>query len=132
MIKIYTASTLKHAPLWVALRDQWPEIEFTARWPVDHMVGDKPKWAEDEPFARIFWQHDLADVTAADLVLCYGDADEKLQGALVEAGMALGQGKQVICVGHSPSFGTWQFHPNVFCVDDLIAARNLLALMAIS
>lgn len=129
MIKVYTASKLCHASLWKELRDDWTEIEFTARWPIHYMSGDNPRWPEDPNFGSIFWRHDVEDVTRADVVLCYGGADEILRGALVEAGIALGQGKRVICVGHSHSFGTWQYHDNVHWVATLLEARSLLALV---
>lgn len=115
---IYTASKLCHASMWKELRGKWPEVFFTARWP--DLVGRVP---DDGRNAQIFWLHDIADIRKADAVLLYAETGEHLRGALVEAGAALGLGKQVICVGDHPDYGTWRKHPLVTSCDDLAAAR---------
>ena len=127
-IKVYTASKLAQAPLWKRLIVEWWEIDFTARWVVQH-VGTTP----DHPcFARIFWEHDHADVASADVVLLYAEANEHLRGGLVEAGIAIALDKKVIVVGEHPDYGTWQYHPNVHRVPDLEHARILLRTMAMT
>lgn len=125
-LKVYTASKLAQAPRWRDLHEAWPEIEFTARWVTLH-VGER---ADHACFARVFWEHDLADVVASDVVLLYAEEDEHLRGGLVEAGMAIALGKAVIVVGDHPDYGTWQFHPRVQRVPDLAYARMLLQTMA--
>jgi nucleoside 2-deoxyribosyltransferase len=123
-IKVYGASKLRHAPMWNDLREAWPEILWTARWPYQH-VGQVP----DTPdFASLFWLHDHEDVEKADGVLVYAEPDDVLRGALVEAGMAIALGKWVLCVGDNPGFGTWQWHPQVSRLPDLDAARALFEL----
>jgi len=118
---VYGASKIAHADLWKRLRLEWPEIHFTARWPTLH-VGTVP----DEPaFASVFWEHDLADIRSADAVLVYAEPEDKLRGALVEAGMALALRQRVVVVGEHPDFGTWQYHPLVSRVPDLDSARIL-------
>lgn len=130
-ISVYTASKLSLAPLWLNLISAWPEVHFTARWVKDHVsAAGEPKWPGDEAHGRVFWQHDWEDVARARVVLCYGRPDEVLRGALVEAGIALGMGKNVIVVGQNASYSTWQYHRNVFRVADLDAARSLLRLIA--
>lgn len=125
-LKVYTASKLNHAGRWLKLVDEWVEIDFVARWP--SLVGTIP----DEPhFAKVFWQQDIEDVMASDIVLVYGEPGDVLRGALVEAGVALGAGKSVIVVGDNPFYGTWQHHPNVYRVPDLEHARTLLKCMAL-
>lgn len=124
-IKVYGASKLCHVEVWKQLSKSWTEIEFTARWPFKH-VGTVP----DEPcFARVFWEHDLEDVVAADGVVVYAKPEDDLRGALVEAGMALALGKFVIVVGENKNYGTWQYHPLVHRVADLTDARTLLMCM---
>jgi hypothetical protein len=125
-MKVYTASKLSKAPMWRKLINEWPEVDFTARWVTKH-VGTTP----DHPcFAKVFWQHDFADVKLADVVLVYADEGDHLRGALVEAGMAIAFGREVIVVGEHPDYSTWQFHPSVHRVPDLEHARTLLATMA--
>ncbi len=126
MIKIYTASKLIHAGLWRELVETWTEIEFTARWPVKH-VGTVP---DDPSYARVFWEHDLEDVSKSDGVLLYAEKGDHLRGGLVEAGMAIALGKFVIVVGDHPDYGTWQYHPRVHRAANLDAARLLLTCMA--
>lgn len=128
-IKVYTASKLSEAPLWHKLRDEWPEIMFIARWPFLH-VGTIP----DTPtFAKVFWEQDLKDVKAADVVMVYARAEtDKLKGALVEAGAGLALGKQIVIVGSHPDYGTWQFHRDCHRVKDLEEARQLLQTMNLS
>ncbi len=128
-LKVYTAGKLHDAPLWRALRDEWPEVIFTARWPVCH-VGTTP----DSPcFAKVFWEHDFVDVSEADVVLVYSHSRaDQLRGALVEVGMGLALAKEIICVGEHPDFGTWQYHRNVHRVSDLAEARLLLSTMTLS
>ena len=125
-IKVYTASKLSEAGRWRDLREAWPEVEFVARWPFKH-VGTVP---DDPVYAKVFWQHDLEDVTAADVVLVYAEPEHKLKGALVEAGMAIAQGKCVIVVGDHPDYSTWRYHPLVYIAPDLESVRLLLATMA--
>lgn len=125
MIKVYTASKLNKAEMWKQLIHTWPEVEFTARWPVNH-VGEIP---DDEAFASIFWVHDYEDVFKADVVLVYGIEGDKLRGALVEAGMGIAFGKTVIVIGEHPDYGTWKYHPQVYRVKDLESARILIGML---
>jgi nucleoside 2-deoxyribosyltransferase len=127
-IKVYTASKLTEAQRWRDLREAWPEVDFVARWPFMH-VGNVP---DDSPScAKVFWQHDLADVAAADVVLVYGAPEHHLRGALVETGMAIALGKWVIVVGEHEDYGTWRWHPLVYSAEDLASARVILGCMAL-
>lgn len=126
LIKVYCASKLHHAELWKRLYDEWNDVmEIVARWPFAH-VNTVPDTAH---YAKIFWQQDHEDVVKADVVLIYAEPDDKLRGALVEAGMAIALGKQVIVVGEHPDYGTWQYHPLVNRVPDIESARILLSCM---
>lgn len=55
MIKVYTASKLRHVELWLL---SWENVEWTARWPSYHVIGIP----DSEGFAARFWEHDLSDV----------------------------------------------------------------------
>lgn len=126
MLKVYGASKLKHAPLWIRLREEWEEIYFIARWPTLH-VGKTP---DDECFAKVFWQHDAEDVCECDVVLVYADPNDHLRGALVEAGMGIAFDKEIVVVGDHPDYGTWRYHSSVHRVKDLDSARMLLRALA--
>ena len=126
---IYCASSLHHAPLWRELA-RTENLTFCARWPWHHCDEDgNPIWPES--FAPIFWQHDLEDIQKASALLCYALPSDFMRGALVECGMALALGKNVILCGNNKGFGTWQYHPlvsRVDSMDDAIKIINLLAL----
>lgn len=111
------------AEAWKELRVQQIDVEFTSSWPdvADQEIHGTatPKVYEEA------WVRNVLDVRQCDAVLVYGGAEDILCGALVEAGVALGLGKTVICVGSSRSFGTWQYHPNVFIAKTVIEAINL-------
>ncbi len=122
LASVYTASKLRHATMWRELRTLRPDIHFTARWPdIEGLVPDTPE------HAATFWTHDVADVRRADAVLLYAEAGEHLRGGLVEAGVALGLGKQVVVVGGDhPDFGTWAHHPLVQRARDVEHALQLI------
>lgn len=118
---VYTASKLRHAAMWRELRVTRPDVAFTARWPdIEGQVPDTPE------NAGAFWTHDVADVRRADAVLVYAEPGEHLRGGLVEAGVALGLGKQVVVVGEHPDYGTWQYHPLVQRARDIDHALQLI------
>lgn len=127
IIKVYTASKLHHAEKWKVLLNEWPHVDFVARWPHDH-VDNIP---DTEYYAKIFWIQDHEDVDLADVVMVYAEPDDKLRGALVEAGMAIALGKQVIVVGEHPDYGTWQYHPSVHRVPSLEEASVLLRCLSV-
>lgn len=123
-VKIYTASTLRHAEMWRRLVRENLDICFTARWPFTEVFdGD----AHDQ--APNFWSHDLSDVAYADVVLTYAVEGDALRGALIETGYGLALGKHVIIVGDHPSYGTWRRHRPIIhatTIEDALAiARKL-------
>lgn len=124
MIKVYIASKLKHADRWRKLREQWPAegIDLHARW---HDQESQEDEAQPVDFS-IFWLVDEEDVSNSDCVIVYGEADDKLNGALVEAGIAIAHKILVIVVGDSPSFGSWWHHPGVLRAGSLEQAKRLI------
>lgn len=119
--RLYTASNLEIAPLWLELRDKWPDIEFTARW-IDHHLD-----AEFDPkVCERFWVEDMEDVRRSTAIVVYGLTHEKLRGALVEAGMAIAYGLQIIVAGEHPDYGTWQYHPSVVRLKNVFQVRSYL------
>ncbi len=122
MIRVYTASQLKHAAKWRDLCAGNSRVYFHARW-LKHISVGTPDTAE---FASEFWLQDEQDVKDSDAVLIYAEQGDRLRGALVEAGMAIAYRVPVILAGEHPDFGTWQHHPGVTCVDDLDSALTYL------
>lgn len=126
-VSVYFASKIHHAPIGRALAAEWTEFWWTSRWPTHH-VGKMPSI---RAFAKEFWLHDEEDVRASDVVLVYAEPGDKLRGALVEAGIAIGHGVRVVVVGENECYGTWQHHPLVTAVADLAEARQLLRAMGV-
>ena len=115
MIRIYTASKLRHGPMWRNLCDHSRRFIFHARWLKHNKMGT-PDTREE---AVEFWRQDIQDVLTADAVIVYSENDEVLRGALVEVGVALSSGIPVFVIGHSTSYGTWQYHKGVTWVQSL-------------
>lgn len=123
-MKIYGASKLKYAPLWRKLRQEWIEHEFTNTW-IDTYLDAGGGTLPD--ICRTAWIKNVEDVLRADCVLLFaGYHDELLRGAILEAGVAIGAGRQVIVTGLSSSYGSWQFHPAVIRIPTLDNVREFL------
>lgn len=122
MLRVYTASKLKHAPMWRSLCATTPYMQAHARWLKHSAMGtpDTPDHAAE------FWLQDEQDVRDADAVLVLAEGDDHLRGALVEAGMAIAYDVPVIVVGKHADYGTWQYHPGVTRMDDLSSALAYL------
>lgn len=119
--KIYIASKMHHAERW---RQEYcrQDVHIVSRWPflepfIDTEINNCKK----------FWQDDVADIQTADAVVVYVEEGEKLRGALVEAGIAIGLGKLVVVVGDHPDFGTWSYHPQVKKARSLDLAFKLVS-----
>lgn len=126
MMKVYVGSILQHADMWKELRELWaPEIEITSRW------IDFPNIKAGDRHATILqfqkgWIENLEDIRNSNAMICYGEPTETLRGALVEAGMALGLGKPVLCVGNNSFFGSWQYHSLCWSFSSLVGAKAKL------
>ena len=125
MIRVYTASKLKHAQMWRDLSKQWNRVFFHARWLKHTEIGTP----DAKEHAGRFWMEDEADVKVADAVLVYAAPEDHLRGALVEAGMAIAYTIPVIVVGSHPDYGTWQHHPCVRHAADLTIAYAMLKII---
>jgi hypothetical protein len=97
-----------HAELLQGLYLARPDAHFVNRW--IWLEGNVP---DSEVYARNFWLDDVHDVLSADVLIAFAMEGDKLRGALVEAGIAIGAGKRVIVVGKHADYGTWQHHPAV-------------------
>lgn len=107
--RVYVASKLKYADELLAMRKRFLNIHFTDRWSL--MQG---KVEDDHEQAAHFWQDDFDDIARAEYVIIWAPSSEdKLRGALVEAGIGIALGKKLVLAGESPDFGTWQWHPAI-------------------
>lgn len=123
-INVYIASKLRYAQRFREMRDSWKKdkIFLHARW-FDHEQHEDS--ATDDDF-RIFWRVDEHDVKSSNAIIVYGERNDELRGALVEAGMAMGAGILTIVVGDAPAFGTWCHHPMVVRASTLEHAKQML------
>jgi nucleoside 2-deoxyribosyltransferase len=100
--------------MWARYAKHYHQLHFHARWykQVENSAQETPENAAK------FWVEDDEDVTSADAVLVYGEGDDHLRGALVEAGMALARKIPVLIVGDY-EYGTWIYHPDVLRFETL-------------
>lgn len=119
MKNVYFASKMDKAHRWRELYSYSDLINITARWPYL-----EPSVAPTPANAKKFWRGDYLDIQACDFLICYADGDDKLRGALVEAGMAIGMGKTVIVIGIHDDYGTWQYHEQVLRFSTILEALD--------
>lgn len=126
MIKVYIASKLQYAERFRKYREEWKKdgIDLHARWH-DQAIIEQNSEVSPEDF-HIFWLVDEEDVKISQALILYGEKDDKLRGALIEAGIAIGQGILVILVGDCPDFGTWQYHPVVTRAGSFEHAKTMI------
>lgn len=96
-MRIYVASKAKHGPLWRRLRSGGLPIIST--WIDESEPGQTYNWQN-------LWYRCVEEASTCTILLLYQESpDEKLKGALVETGCALGRGIPVITVGvHGQTF----------------------------
>lgn len=99
----YIASKVKHAHLWIKLRDNGYKI--TSSWIDEAGQGQTKDYTE-------LAERCLRDIKVASFVVLFCSHGELLKGALIEAGMALALGKEVRCVGNCHSISkVFKSHP---------------------
>jgi hypothetical protein len=115
--KVYFASKLQHVEmLKIWRRNYSEEIEVTSRWlDMAHLEMGSDRNLSTDLYTWC-WIIDVNDACRSDVAVVFGNKDDDLRGALVEAGIILGRGGLVFVIGDSPSFGTWQYHPQVLRV----------------
>lgn len=119
--RVYVASKITYATMFKEVQKNHLDIHFTMRW---HFYAGQ--MADSPEYARHFWQHDIADILRSDFLVLYGEPEDRLRGALVEAGVALASGIPVIVVGEHTDYGTWQYHPAVVRVINLNQALSYI------
>lgn len=116
MPAIYMASKAHHRPRWRVLRDA-SGFNIVSSW------IDTPDEYSTDPTGldyRRLWAKCVADVHRCDTLVVYVESGEHMKGALVEVGVALGLGKEVIITGDLGDNGTWAHHERVQTSDKTV------------
>ena len=97
-MKIYVASKVKHAPMWVAVRQYLlPKgHEIVSTWIDEAGEGQTTSYTE---LAR----RCIDEISACDVLILFCEPGDLLKGALIEVGAALALGKKVAVVGDCES-----------------------------
>jgi nucleoside 2-deoxyribosyltransferase len=99
---VYVAAKLIHAAELVEMRQHWPTIYFTARWP---LTANLP--SEQSKPAALWTRDNRDDIARSDVVLVYADPHDHLTDVLWEVGIALAMGKDIYLVGPQEKFGKY-------------------------
>ena len=110
-MRVYVASHDRWAACHVAdiLRHQGHIV--TSRW---HGKEFLPTLSHTEAERAEIAQEDFDDVSASDALVLIAGPDRYSGGKFVEAGIALGQGKRVVVIGHRENMLLWL--PTIQCV----------------
>lgn len=108
--RLYIASCTRHATRWNTFADQVEGLRVTSTWHKDFEA------AKDVPVNALkFWAQDFDDIEyQSNVMLVYQESEDKLRGALIEAGFALGINSAkrkfpVIYCGNDFWAGTWAY-----------------------
>lgn len=104
-IRVYIASKLRHANLFMRLREEYPDIHFTARWPIVASLGSEAQ----RPVYQWMSESEI-EISNSDCVLVYAEAGEILKTALVQVGIAYSRRIPIFVVGEHDSYAEWQFN----------------------
>lgn len=111
MIKIYVASKVKHADLWLGLRYSY-NVTFSPIKIISTWIDEARN--KQSPSLPDLWQRCVNEASECDVLLLYANPGEVLKGALVEVGAALGNKKPVYAVGPMEAFdGSWIHHHGI-------------------
>lgn len=104
-IRVYVASKLRHAEMFMKLRNEYPDIHFTASWPITAALGSEA----NRPIYQWMSESEI-QILNSDCVLVYAEAGEILKTALLQVGMAYSRRIPIFVVGEHTSYATWQFN----------------------
>ncbi len=114
--KIYLASKAKHRPRWREFRDSLG-YNIISRWiDTDDQYSEDPTGLD---YGKL-WEMCIQDAKNCDVLVLYVEPDEHLKGALVELGVALALGKEIIVTGDLGDNGSWHNHHKVEVSDKSI------------
>lgn len=103
-MKIYVASHCRWAALYVAKVLSENGLEITSRWHEGPFYPtDRYTFLERQRIAA----EDIEDVTRADVLVLVAGPDKYSGGKFIEAGIAMGQNKQVFVLGRRENMLLW-------------------------
>lgn len=107
-IRVYVASKMRHAERFMKLRTEYPDIHFTARWPITASLGSEA----NRPVYQWMGESEI-DIANSDCMLVYAEPGEVLKTALVQVGIAYNRRIPIFVVGEHESYAEWQFNKNI-------------------
>jgi hypothetical protein len=118
--KIYIASKAKHRPRWRDFRDVMG-YDIISKWidTEDTYIGISVADNSDLDYTKL-WRECVQDVKDCDVLVMYVEEGERMKGALIELGIALGLRKEIIVTGPLGDNGTWHHHDLVEVSDKSI------------
>lgn len=109
--KVYLASKLYHAPMWRDWKENLDAIQIVSTWHDDvNIEKNTPQQC------AAGWRKNEDQILRAEYLLVYAHANDKLNGALVEIGMAFGAYTRIVLSGAFP-WGTWRHAKGVVICD---------------
>lgn len=109
-VAVYITAKLIHAHYLVQIRQDWPRLYFTARWPLTATLP-----SESAKPATLWTADNETDMNAARVVVGYSHEDEAtpLRDPLWELGEAHALRKPIYLVGPHERFGKYAFCSSV-------------------
>lgn len=124
-IRVFPISKLRHADLVMHWREEYPDIHFTARWPITASLGSEAQ----RPVYQ--WMNEAEiELLNSDCVLVYAEKGEILKTGLVQVGIAFSRRIPMFVIGEHDSYATWQFYGGdlVYRVPNIIKAITAIKL----
>ncbi len=118
-VRVYITSKRIHANFLLDIRKNFPNIYFTARWPVVRDIS-----AEQTKPAALWIQDNVDDIIRSDIFACYAEEDDVLNGSIWESAVAWAHGKPIFLAGRNEGFKEWKFAPRTRSFETLDSALD--------
>lgn len=104
-VKIYITAKRSHAQKFIEIKEEFPDMYFTMRWPVMINIPSERQrpvyqWMGDEK----------SDILNSDVVIVYGETGDDLNESIFMAGYAHAAGKHIYVIGEHKDYSKWQFY----------------------
>lgn len=105
--KVYCASSTAHAAMWREWSDALrPRIDIVSTW---HQSPSVEADEINEAICAVAWKENIRQITNdAHHMIVYANEGDRLQGTLVEVGMAIAMSMPIYIVGDY-RWGTWRY-----------------------
>jgi hypothetical protein len=103
--RIYCASSITRASMWREWQKELkPNVEIVSTWHLSEtLVADDM----NEAIASLGWRTNMTEIASCEHLLAYAEADDPINGTLVEIGAAIVHLKDVHLVG-TYKWGSWR------------------------